>query len=252
MTDPITPPAPASAGDTAPPPQRIVAFGARGYSTIILRDVLDHAPPAVQIAALLDEISNGFDHPQFGAPVISRATRRERFADLPVLVTVGSPALRQRIIADLLAEGAALGGSAFRQLGLIDPSATIGPGCVVGSPCRIGTDVRLGCGVLAIGSVIGHDSTIGDFSALGYRSMVLGHVEIGQGVTVAPGATIGNGTPGRPLRIGDGAVIGTGAVVHDDVPAGARMMGNPAMPVRAWVRLRRQMEAPRARPSRSR
>ena len=34
--------------------------------------------------------------------------------------------------------------------------------------------------------------------------------------------------PDKPLRIGDGATIGMGAVVLEDVPAGATVVGNPA------------------------
>lgn len=36
------------------------------------------------------------------------------------------------------------------------------------------------------------------------------------------------GTPDKKLRIGKGAVIGAGAVVLNDVPPGATMVGNPA------------------------
>jgi len=58
-------------------------------------------------------------------------------------------------------------------------------------------------------------------------------------VNVAPNVVVANGTRDRPLRIGDGAVIGVGAVVVGDVAPGARLIGNPALPLRDWVRLRR-------------
>lgn len=74
---------------------------------------------------------------------------------------------------------------------------------------------------------------IGDNSIIGYNSTLLtheylideyrigsirigSHVMIGANVTVLPGVTIG-----------DHAVIAAGAVVHKDVPARARMGGNP-------------------------
>lgn len=62
---------------------------------------------------------------------------------------------------------------------------------------------------------------------------------IGPGVNVAPRAVIANGTRQRWLQIGDGAEIGVGAVVVGDVAPGARLIGNPALPLRDWVRLRR-------------
>ena len=62
---------------------------------------------------------------------------------------------------------------------------------------------------------------------------------IGPGVNVAPRAVIANGTRQRWLQIGDGAEIGVGAAVVGDVAPGARLIGNPALPLRDWVRLRR-------------
>ena len=77
-----------------------------------------------------------------------------------------------------------------------------------------------------------------------------GIVEIAEGVTIAPWVTIGLragnvrgatiernvsiGTGAKvigPVRIGEGAVIGANAVVVDDVPSGATVVGAPARPV---------------------
>ena len=74
-----------------------------------------------------------------------------------------------------------------------------------------------------------------------------GIVEIAEGVTIAPWVTIGLragnvrgatiernvsiGTGAKvigPVRIGEGAVIGANAVVVDDVPSGATVVGAPA------------------------
>lgn len=52
-----------------------------------------------------------------------------------------------------------------------------------------------------------------------------------------------NGSRRRVMEIGDGAEIGGGAVVIGKVAAGARMIGNPAMPIRDWVRLRRLLRS---------
>jgi acetyltransferase-like isoleucine patch superfamily enzyme len=57
----------------------------------------------------------------------------------------------------------------------------------------------------------------------------LGSVRIGDGVFVGAGAVIRNGTT-QPLFVGEGAVIGMGAIVVGDVPAGAKVFGNPAAP----------------------
>jgi maltose O-acetyltransferase len=54
----------------------------------------------------------------------------------------------------------------------------------------------------------------------------------GQGLRaprIGKGAKIGGGTVILPgITIGEGSVIGAGSVVRKDVPAGARIAGNPA------------------------
>lgn len=66
-------------------------------------------------------------------------------------------------------------------------------------------------------------------SPLGDGRRVLGRhqpIHIGDDVWIGPLAAILKG-----VTIGAGAIIEPGAVVTRDVPAGARMMGNPAQPV---------------------
>ncbi|THF72499.1 acyltransferase [Cohnella fermenti] len=92
---------------------------------------------------------------------------------------------------------------------------------------------------------------IGSNSIIGYNSTLLTHeylideyrigpivigsnVMIGANVTVLPGVTIG-----------DGAVVAAGAVVHRDVPAYARVGGNP---LRELVSRRQEEEASEDRP----
>jgi maltose O-acetyltransferase len=53
--------------------------------------------------------------------------------------------------------------------------------------------------------------------AFGRPVRIGSHVWIGSGAIILPGVTIG-----------DDAVVGAGSVVTRDVPAGAKVMGNPA------------------------
>lgn len=76
-------------------------------------------------------------------------------------------------------------------------------------------------------SIIGYNSTILTHEYL-IKEYRLGDVRIGDGVMIGANVTI---LPG--VTIGDGAVVAAGAVVHRDVPANARVGGNPLRDLRA-------------------
>lgn len=223
---------------------RIVLFGGRGHSLILLRGLQSCWRGAV--LGVVDEIDNGFDHPLLGVPVVSAAQRQARWPDVPVMLTPADPALRERIAGDLAAQGATLVTLHHRASPDVDPSAQFGPASLCAPFTRIGPNVQIGTGCQVMATMLAHDITLGDFTTVNAYATVLGHVRIGARVTIAPHAVIGNGRPGRPLVIGDDAVIGVGAVVTRDVPAGARMIGNPAMPVDRWRALNRLIDAAEA------
>ncbi|MDN5567344.1 MAG: acetyltransferase [Paracoccus sp. (in: a-proteobacteria)] len=220
----------------------IVVFGSRGHSLMILRGLEDHWQGRVRVRAVIDDIDHGFHHPLLQVPVITSDERLRLYPDLPVLVTPGSADLRAGIVARLAQEGATLATASCGGQTHVDPTVEYGAGCIMGPYTRLGPNIRIGTAVQVLSTMVAHDVQIGDFCNLNVHSSVLGHVIIGRGVNIAPYAVIGNGAPDRPLRIGDGAIIGVGAVVTRDVPAGARMIGNPAMPADRWKALNRLLD----------
>ncbi|MFN4173454.1 MAG: acetyltransferase [Pseudorhodobacter sp.] len=194
----------------------IVVYGSRGFTQTILNATKERWQGRVRVLAMVDDLENGHLHPDLGIPVISAERRLAEFPEVPVFVTPGSSALRARLVARLAGEDACLATVVFPGLGHADPGTRYGAGSHCAHSTRIGANVRIGIGARVLGSGLGHDIVLGDFATVGWGTSVLGHVEIGEA-----------------------AQIGTGAVVHQDVPEGARMMGNPAMPVRDWLRLRK-------------
>lgn len=81
---------------------------------------------------------------------------------------------------------------------------------------------------LNIYSYVAHDCVIGDDVTFAPQVHCNGSVVIENNVYVGTGAIIKQGTPERPITIGEGAVIGMGAVVTKSVPAGVTVVGNPA------------------------
>lgn len=81
-------------------------------------------------------------------------------------------------------------------------------------------------------SYIAHDCIIGDFVTFAPGVKCNGNIIIEDHAYIGTGAVIKQGTPDKPLVIGQGAVIGMGAVVTKSVPAGITVVGNPARPLR--------------------
>jgi len=75
-------------------------------------------------------------------------------------------------------------------------------------------------------SYIGHDAVIGEFCHISH-AIVGSYTQVGKGVHIGLGAAVR-----EKVKIGDFALVGMGAVVIDDVPANAVVVGNPARIIR--------------------
>lgn len=221
----------------------IVLYGSRGHSQMILTVLNGLWQGRVRLRAVVDDLSHGYAHPLLGAQVINAEDRLARFPDVPVLLSMGDGQVRAQKAAALAEEGAVLATAVNRATDKVASNVQIGAGCIVNPQTLLSPNVSLGTGVQILGAAIGHDVQIGDFSTLAFGVVVNGHVQIGDGCSIGSGAILSNGRPDQPLKIGDGAVIGPGAVILRDVPAGATMIGNPAMTLREYNRLQALLKA---------
>jgi serine acetyltransferase len=98
-------------------------------------------------------------------------------------------------------------------------------GNVIYPGCRIGTGVKIGRHVHAqFNSVISHGCRIGDFVTICPGVVLSGEVTVEDDVFLGANSTVIHGG----ITIGKGATVGAGAVVIDDVPPGATVVGVPA------------------------
>lgn len=215
----------------------IVCYGGAGHAMVMLHAGEHYWNGKVKLRAVVDDRHNGMIHPQLGVPVISAQDRLESYADVPVFMGMGSPSACARIGARLRGEGATFASVPGRPE-LVHPTVKLGEGVLVAPHTRIGPNVEVGDFCQLLGDLIAHDVIIGDACHLGVHSSVLGNVTIGAQTNIAPHAVICNGAPGAPLTIGSGATVAVGAVVSRDLPDGSKVIGNPAMPVEDWARLK--------------
>ena len=169
----------------------------------------------------------------FGYPVFSE----EQFLNDPrqklFNVAVADFKIRKNIVDRCLAKGAV-------PISLVSKHALtywgnkVGDGAILCAFTTITSNAVIGRNFhLNIYSYVAHDCTIGDNVTFAPQVHCNGSVVIENNVYVGTGAIIKQGTPDRPITIGEGAVIGMGAVVTKSVPAGVTVVGNPARDIRA-------------------
>ncbi len=197
---------------------RLVFYGAGGMGRELVQ------------AARLDPRTKAFidDGPSPPYPGVDRIGASELRPDDEICVAIGTPETRRRMALKCFGRRFA---TVIAPTAIVDPTALLGEGAAICDFVLINSLARIGRHFQAnYYSHVSHDCVIGDYVTLSPRASCLGNVHVGDGVFVGAGAVIRNGAPGRPLTIGADAVIGMGAVVIADVPAGARLVGNPARP----------------------
>lgn len=188
-------------------------------------EALDCLGDAWVLAGFVDDTPEKQGHSPHGHSVQGREAF-ERTPAAAVLAVPGSPtSYRQR---RALIEGLGIDPARFARV--VHPHARVSP------LARIGHNVLLMAGVVVTSNavigdhvcvlpntVIHHDAVVGDFSLVGSNVTVAGGAAIGGSCYIGSGTSLKNG-----IRVGDQALVGLGSNVLRDVPAGARVAGNPA------------------------
>ena len=145
-----------------------------------------------------------------------------------VLIAIANGTIRQQLADKLKHDGIELW-TVKGSTTLIMDSASIGDGAALSPFVTIASNVTIGkCFHANLYSYVEHDCIIGDYVTFAPRVSCNGNIHIHDHAYIGAGAVIKQGTPDKPLIIGEGAIVGMGAVVTKDVPAGAVVVGNPA------------------------
>ena len=206
----------------------VIIFGAKGLGLVAL-DIFQRNN--VVIYGLLDDDPN-LHNTQIGEYTILGATDDDGFLKLigkkcEAFVAVEARAERRDLVEMLNERRSIMPVNAIHETAVISAFAEIGHGNLIGARVTISPKAILGNhSLLQTGALIEHDAKLGDYINIGAGSIVGSGTVIDNDAFIGSGVTIISG-----VKIGQGASVGAGSVVVENVPAGARVFGNPAKKV---------------------
>lgn len=188
------------------------------------KDVLDmlEACHEIEVLGLLDK------DPAAGHGRVQNLGGDDRFEelqsldpDLRAVIAVDPPHLRERLVS-IYGRRALL--TVVSPAARVSRHADIGEGTIVQSGAYVAMDVVIGLACkLNVDAAVHHDSQIGDYVTLAPGARILGTVNVGAQSYVGAGAIV------LPhVRIGERVTIGAGAVVTKDVAPDSTVAGVPA------------------------
>jgi len=214
------------------PVQKIAVYGAGGFAREVAWLISDiHKGQSPQVTCFIDDNPQNVGRVINGIPVLSLEQALERFPDIAVAVSIGSPHIRERV-ARKVAQASLPFVTLVHPRVEMSEFVQIGDGSIITAGNILTVNITIGQQVhINLDCTIGHDVIIEDFATLAPGVHVSGWVHIGKRVYIGTGAAIINGTSEKPLKIGSDSVIGAGAVVTKDIPPGVTAVGVPARPL---------------------
>lgn len=188
-------------------------FGASGHAKVVLDILLSND---ILVASIID------DNPKvdflLSVPVV-KTSAFELNASSKFIIAIGDNWVRKEIVERHLFNYL----TAIHQKAVISSFAAIGEGSVVMPQVVVNADVTIGkhC-ILNSGSIIEHDCVLSDYVHISPNASLAGNVSVGEGSQIGIGASVIQG-----ITIGKWVTIGAGAVIIEDVPDFAVVVGNP-------------------------
>ncbi|MGR5000233.1 acetyltransferase [Vibrio celticus] len=148
------------------------------------------------------------------------------------VVAIADSKIRQMLTERLISDNVEIasvraGNSVVLDFNEISEGEILCPFSTVTSNSKVGKSFHSN-----IYSYVAHDCIIGDYVTFAPNVMCNGNVHIQDHAYIGTGAIIKQGSPSKPLVIGEGAVVGMGSVVTKNVKAGDVVFGVPAKSIK--------------------
>jgi UDP-perosamine 4-acetyltransferase len=202
----------------------VVLIGAGGHGQVVLE--------ILRVAGVHNPVGFIDADPQLagktvdGIPVLGQANMLAKLKGQKVkgaIISIGDNHARQSYVKKITQQGFELINAVHPQ-SVVSPSAKIGRNVVIAAGAVIGTAASIGDSVIVnTSAVVDHECEIGEAVHICPTAALAGRVWVGSQ------AFLGLGCKVLPcMKIGENAIVGAGAVVIDDVPDGATVVGVPA------------------------
>lgn len=211
--------------------QDIVIVGAGGLGREISEWVEDinEVAPAFRLLGFLDDDGRRHGQVCHGVTILGGTEWLEaQPKTVGVVVGVGSPPAKRRVIERLRAAGVTSFPRIVHPQAVVGRFVEVGEGTVVCPGAIVTTDVRLGRFVtLNFGLTVGHDARVDDYVTLAPGVNLSGYVHVGEGCDLGAGAVV---VPSA--EIGAWSIVGAGAAVTRSLPPNCTAVGVPARPIK--------------------
>ena len=150
---------------------------------------------------------------------MNHEVKRSLSGNLPVIITIGNAKSRKRIVES----------NEYKYISAVHPSAVISPmstveeGTVIMPLVCVNACSHIGkhC-ILNTMCSVGHDCEIESFVHVAPHAVLCGNVSVGEGSWIGANATVIQG-----VKIGKWVTVGAGAVIIENIPDCAVVVGNP-------------------------
>lgn len=205
--------------------KKILIVGAGGFGREVYTWINDSKNNYLnwQIIGFLDDDQLALQDYDYNKNIISSIADYEPEEDEYLVIAIGSPKGKEKLVNTLLEKGAKFE-TFIHKTAIIGKNVKLGTGSILCPNSIITCDATIGKYVtINCNSGIGHDAAIGDYSTLSAHVDVTGFVKLGERVFVGSNACI---LP--KVTVSNDAVVGAGSVVTRNVKEGHTVFGNPA------------------------
>ena len=187
----------------------IILIGAGGHAKVIA-EIIEETGATVHAVVESDPAITSL----MGYPVT-----RDIQVGYPTIIAIGNNSIRKKIADQNNAEF----GKAIHPSANISKRSSINNGSVVMSGVSINSGTTIGkhC-IINTNASVDHDCVISDFVHISPNAALAGNVTVGEGSHIGIGSSVIQG-----IHIGKWVTIGAGAVIIEDVPDYAVVVGVP-------------------------